>query len=589
MIPSDSPPPLDSLFLWRTARTIQSGDLPRARAMARHALRTGVDRARIARALIGELCQSGRAMTRNHSDRAPATSHWSLGLELGFPPMRVPATPRLTDEAEQHHQAGRYREAAQCWQDVADLLQENTPAHIYQRLGEAMASNPHGFGGTAEENHLWGDCHKHDVLAWLHAQLGTETYLEIGVDEGISLARAPGRAIGIDPRPDLHLQAALSAQAQILTASSDAFFRDQARACLQPPPDLVFIDGMHLFEFALRDLINVERHAAPHTLVAIDDIYPCHPTQAERHRRSGTWTGDIWKLHAILRTSRPELTLVALNAHTTGLLLIAGLDPEDRVLAASYPAEVRRHLHSGPPPPAVLTRQGAIPSDHPLVGELVAVLKHAKAEGWSVAQMREGLASLQPALAAAEFEYKGLAEAGVGRCGLNLLMPGGPVKVQVYWPQPQHPTHHEAASTLYWVRPGDWVQIRFQIPDGLDLSQQPLRLDPADRPGRVRIAALRVRAAESEALLFSAETPEAFAALTLQGDARQLATAPELLIACEGEDPIIVLPRLANLAPSTAGARPGWLEVRMMIEVDADAEMPSHPGATPTAEHSDNI
>jgi hypothetical protein len=58
-------------------------------------------------------------------------------------------------------------------------------------------------------------------------------------------------------------------------------------------------------EFALRDLINVEHHAAPYTLVAIDDIYPCHPTQAERHRRSGSWTGDIWKLHQILRACHP--------------------------------------------------------------------------------------------------------------------------------------------------------------------------------------------------------------------------------------------------------------------------------------------
>ncbi|EIC23744.1 hypothetical protein Thi970DRAFT_00249 [Thiorhodovibrio frisius] len=72
----DSPPPPDNLFLWRTARTIQSGNLPRARAMARHALRTGVDRAHMARALIGEVCQSGRATTRIHSDRAPATSEF---------------------------------------------------------------------------------------------------------------------------------------------------------------------------------------------------------------------------------------------------------------------------------------------------------------------------------------------------------------------------------------------------------------------------------------------------------------------------------------------------------------------------------
>ena len=225
---------------------------------------------------------------------------------------------------------------------------------------------------------------------------------------------------------------------------------DGARTQLQPPPDLVFIDGMHLFELALRDLINVEHLAAPSTLVAIDDIDPCHPAQAERHRRTDAWTGDLWKLHQILRTCRPKLTLLALNAHTTGLLLIAGLDPQDRVLEASDAAAVRRHLHSGPPPPAVLTRQGAIPSDHALVADLVAVLKQAKAEAWSVAQVRTALA-----------------------------------------------------------------------------------------------------------------------ALTLQGDARRLATEPELIIASEGTDPIILLPRLERLAP---GAQPGWLEVRMRIEPEANAE-----------------
>ena len=169
---------------------------------------------------------------------------------------------------------------------------------------------------------------------------------------------------------------------------------DGARTQLQPPPDLVFIDGMHLFELALRDLINVEHLAAPSTLVAIDDIDPCHPAQAERHRRTDAWTGDLWKLHQILRTCRPKLTLLALNAHTTGLLLIAGLDPQDRVLEASDAAAVRRHLHSGPPPPAVLTRQGAIPSDHALVANLVAVLKQAKTQVWSVAEVREAPALL---------------------------------------------------------------------------------------------------------------------------------------------------------------------------------------------------
>ena len=108
----------------------------------------------------------------------------------------------------------------------------------------------------------------------------------------MSLACAQGPAIGVDPRPDLPLAAPLGPQARLITASSDAFFREQAAALLHPRPELVFIDGMHLFEFALRDFMQVERHAAPATLVVIDDIFPCHPTQAARRRRSNAWMGE---------------------------------------------------------------------------------------------------------------------------------------------------------------------------------------------------------------------------------------------------------------------------------------------------------
>ncbi|MCP9889359.1 hypothetical protein KBY96_15695 [Cyanobium sp. ATX 6A2] len=94
-------------------------------------------------------------------------------------------------------------------------------------------------------------------------------------------------------------------------------------------------------EFALRDLINSERYMAPWGLVVIDDIYPCHPAQASRRRRTGAWTGDVWKLLPLLRSHRPDLTLLCLNAHTTGLLLIAGLDASNTLLSRVYPEAVR--------------------------------------------------------------------------------------------------------------------------------------------------------------------------------------------------------------------------------------------------------
>lgn len=92
-------------------------------------------------------------------------------------------------------------------------------------------------------------------------------------------------------------------------------------------PDLMFIDGMHLSEFTLRDFINVERWASPNTRVVIDDIFANHPVQAERRRATRVWTGEVWKLHHCLSMHRPDLLLLVLDAEPTdrptGLLLVA--------------------------------------------------------------------------------------------------------------------------------------------------------------------------------------------------------------------------------------------------------------------------
>ena len=56
--------------------------------------------------------------------------------------------------------------------------------------------------------------------------------------------------------------------------------------------DLVFIDGLHLFEFALRDLINTERHCSPTSVIIFDDVLPRTVDEAARvrHTRPGPAT-----------------------------------------------------------------------------------------------------------------------------------------------------------------------------------------------------------------------------------------------------------------------------------------------------------
>jgi len=270
-----------------------------------------------------------------------------------------------------------YTEAARCWLNVACVLGQNTPQNIYDRLSEAYAKI-NDFGGTEEENKCWGDKDKHNILANIHQILEPDLYLEIGVDQGISLSLAKCNAIGIDPRPQLNLTSLLGEKTKIITTSSDNFFSNLASIALPQPPDLVFIDGMHLFEFALRDFINVERFASPTTLVVIDDIHPCHPAQAERVRRTGSWTGDVWKLHKILREYRPELIILDLNAFTTGLLLVAGLDSGNSILTDSYEEIIRCYAGDIVPPANVLERKDSIASCDVKVDRLLTELKSAR-------------------------------------------------------------------------------------------------------------------------------------------------------------------------------------------------------------------
>lgn len=235
--------------------------------------------------------------------------------------------------------------------------------------------------GPPEEEATAGREPYRQLLERLHAWLAPPLYLEIGVRRGRSLRLARGEAIGVDPEPDI--EDPLPTGARVVRAASDEYFREQlaADAGQRIHPDLAFIDGMHLFEFALRDFMHVERLAGPGSLVVLDDVFPSHPAQAQRERRTQAWTGDVWKLHALLAEARPDLVLVPVDTQPTGLLLVAGLDPGNRVLWDRYNPLVRRFSDERAPPPAVLARDGALDPRDPRLEALCAELRRAREEG----------------------------------------------------------------------------------------------------------------------------------------------------------------------------------------------------------------
>jgi SAM-dependent methyltransferase len=233
-----------------------------------------------------------------------------------------------------------------------------------------------GPPGTAEEEALDGAASNLDVLARLHRELEPAHYLEIGVRHGASLTLARGPATGVDPAPAL--DRSLPSTTRVVPLTSDEFFAEPAGAIT---PDLCFIDGMHLLEHALRDFMNFERCAAPGAVTVIDDIFPNHPAQAERERRTRAWTGDVWLLVEVLQRYRPDLFLLPLDAAPAGLLLVAGLDPGNRVLWDSYNPIVREARERGGPPQSVIARQGAIDPSSDAVRRVIEALKGARVEG----------------------------------------------------------------------------------------------------------------------------------------------------------------------------------------------------------------
>jgi len=173
------------------------------------------------------------------------------------------------------------------------------------------------------------------VLRRIHEHLRPRTYVEIGVETGASIRFVqPGtRALGVDPEPKIKFE--LPPNVRIFAQTSDDFFaRPGLGAELDGlPVDLALIDGMHHFEFALRDFINLERLCARSSTILIHDCFPHDRTTAKRERVMHFWSGDIWRLVVLLKKYRPDLAIHTIAAPPTGLTMVRNLDPGSRFLA----------------------------------------------------------------------------------------------------------------------------------------------------------------------------------------------------------------------------------------------------------------
>lgn len=222
---------------------------------------------------------------------------------------------------------------------------------------------------------------RHELLTGLHELLSPRYYFEIGVREGMSLALSRTKTVAVDPfflvdreiRCDVHL---------VRTTSDEFFARRHPFAHFdEPTVDLAFIDGMHLSEYALRDVINTERYTHAGSVIVIDDMLPRSIEEAGRTRRGsaarGAWAGDVYKLVAAFRTLRPDLVCLEVDTQPTGTVVLLLPDPASRVLPEAYDRLVEEFVSPDPQvvPDETLHRTRAVSPEELLASPIWEGLK----------------------------------------------------------------------------------------------------------------------------------------------------------------------------------------------------------------------
>lgn len=264
---------------------------------------------------------------------------------------------------------------------------------------------------------------RHGFLRALHRSVHPRNYLEVGVDSGASLTFSRVPSIGIDPM--FQVESEIRTELHLVRETSDEFFArgDPLRYLRggrnpwrnfrhnrpvfghlgRPTIDLAFVDGMHLFEFALRDFMNIERHSSPTTVIVFDDMLPRNVTEAARDRSTSAWTGDVYKLAGVLKEYRHDLIATLVDTRPTGLLVVLCPDHTSTVLPDQYDEIVATNVSPDPQavPASVLERWEAVAPEAFLASAAWRTVVRARRlhlpASWVRAELRRDVAPLVPA------------------------------------------------------------------------------------------------------------------------------------------------------------------------------------------------
>lgn len=162
-------------------------------------------------------------------------------------------------------------------------------------------------------------------INYLGNKLGARCYLEIGVNYGHTFRDVDIEyKTGVDPKFRFDFNVMQSDKTRLLELTSDQFFLITPRTCKS---DIIFIDGLHVFEQALRDFTNSLVFSHDNTVWIIDDVIPNDIYSSIRSYDETlklralvgnddlSWHGDVYKVVHFIHDFFPSLNYRTINTH----------------------------------------------------------------------------------------------------------------------------------------------------------------------------------------------------------------------------------------------------------------------------------
>ena len=167
------------------------------------------------------------------------------------------------------------------------------------------------------------------VLKTLMKQKKLKNYLEIGVFNGhIFFGIKSMFKIAVDP--DFAFSKSRIAGKIMLNPfnicnhyfqkTSDDFFElDAPKVFANKKIEISLIDGMHEYEFVLRDIENTIKYAAENVFIILHDCNPqakedaCSFNDWKNRKFTGVWNGDVWKAILHVKSQRNDLRAFVLD------------------------------------------------------------------------------------------------------------------------------------------------------------------------------------------------------------------------------------------------------------------------------------